>query len=88
MEGLEAFGKYIGYAAGALTVVSLLPQVLRAWRTRETHDLSLGTFVLLLVAGALWLVYGLIRSDWPVIATNSGLVLLNGALVLAKVRHG
>jgi MtN3 and saliva related transmembrane protein len=81
-------GTYIGYAAGALTVVSFLPQVIRVWRTRETHDLSLVTFALLLVSGALWLVYGVIRSDWPVIGTNSGLVLLNGALLVAKIRNG
>jgi MtN3 and saliva related transmembrane protein len=81
-------GSYIGYAAGALTVVALLPQVIRVWRTRETHDLSLSTFAMLLFAAALWLTYGVIRSDWPVIGTNSGLVLLNGALLIAKIRHG
>lgn len=88
MDALGSFSLYVGYAAGALTVISFLPQVVRAWRTRETHDLSLCTFAMLMLAGALWLTYGVLRTDWPVIATNSGLVLLNGALLLAKVRHG
>jgi MtN3 and saliva related transmembrane protein len=85
---LDQVGPYIGYVAGGLTVVSYLPQVVRAWRTKQTHDLSLGTFVMLVVAGALWLAYGIVRTDWPVIATNTGLVVLNVALLVAKLKHG
>ena len=79
---------YIGYAAGALTVVAFLPQVIRVWRTRATRDLSMGTFALLILSCALWLVYGFIRQDWPVIGTNSGLLLLHSTLLFAKIRYG
>ena len=78
---------YVGYLAGFLTVVSFLPQVLRAWRTKQTKDLSVGTFVILITAGVLWLVYGALSSDWPVIATNAGMVVLNGAILVAKLRY-
>jgi MtN3 and saliva related transmembrane protein len=77
---------YLGYAAGALTVLSLWPQVLRAWRTKQTQDLSLRAFALLITAGILWIIYGILSSDWPVIATNSGLVILNGAILVAKIK--
>ena len=79
---------YLGYCAGALTVASFLPQVVRAWRTRQTRDLSLSSFVLLMTAGALWMVYGVISSDWPVVITNAGMVTLTAALAAAKVRFG
>ena len=78
---------YVGYVAGALTVVSLVPQVLRAWRTKNTRDLSVRTFLLLITAGVLWITYGALASDWPVIATNSGMVMLNGAILAAKLRY-
>lgn len=78
---------YLGYFAGAITVVSFLPQVVRAWRTRQTRDLSMGMFALLVISGALWMVYGAINRDWPVVATNAGMVALNGALVVAKLRY-
>ena len=78
---------YVGYLAGALTVVSLVPQVLRAWRTKQTKDLSVRTFLLLITAGVLWLTYGVLASDWPVIATNAGMVLLNSAILTAKLRY-
>ena len=78
---------YLGYVAGILTVSSFLPQVIRSWRTRQTRDLSLGMFALLSTASSLWIVYGVITSDWPVILTNSGMVALNGALAVAKIRY-
>ena len=76
---------YVGYLAGALTVISLIPQVLRVWRTKQTKDLSIRTFLLLIAAGILWIVYGVMASDWPVIATNGGMVALNGAILGAKL---
>ena len=78
---------YIGYLAGALTVVSLIPQTIRAWRTKQTKDLSIRTFLLLITAGVLWLAYGVLASDVPVVATNAGMVVLNGAILAAKVRY-
>jgi MtN3 and saliva related transmembrane protein len=79
---------YLGYFAGLLTVGSFLPQVIKAWQTRQTRDLSLGMFALLVTASSLWILYGTITGDWPVILTNLGMVALNGALAVAKVRHG
>ena len=36
----------------------------------------------------MWVVYGAVTRDWPVIATTVGMVALNGALLVAKVRYG
>jgi len=80
------FTPYLGYLAGALTVISLWPQTKRVWRTKQTQDLSLRTFTLLITAGVLWITYGVLSTDWPVIATNSGMVILNGAILLAKLK--
>jgi len=77
---------YLGYFAGILTVASFLPQVIRSWKTRQTGDLHLGMFVLLVTASLLWIVYGAIIGSWPVILTNAGMVALNGALAVAKLR--
>ena len=79
--------RYLGYFAGLLTVTSFLPQVIRTWQTRQTRDLSLGMFGLLVTASSFWIVYGIATRDWPVVATNVGMVVLNGALVAAKLRY-
>jgi MtN3 and saliva related transmembrane protein len=78
--------RLLGFLAGVLTVGSFLPQVVRTWRTKHTRDLSLGMFALLLTSGSLWVLYGFARRDWPVVATNVGVVVLNGTLLAAKAR--
>ena len=65
-----------------------MPQARRAWKTRHVEDLSIGTFILLLTAGALWIAYGVLRQDWPVIATNVGMVAVNASILVAKLRFG
>lgn len=78
---------YLGYFAGSLTVLSFLPQVIRTWKTKQARDLSLGMFALLVTASSLWILYGVIIESWPVIVTNVGMVVLNGALATAKLRY-
>jgi len=78
----------LGYVAGTVTVASFLPQVVRAWRTRQTRDLSLASLALLITAGSMWILYGALSHDWPVVATNSGMVGLLVLLAAAKVKHG
>ncbi|MBW8770551.1 MAG: hypothetical protein JF589_12395 [Gemmatimonadetes bacterium] len=78
----------LGYVAGTVTVASFLPQVVRAWRTRQTRDLSLASLALLITAGSMWILYGALSRDWPVVATNSGMVGLLVLLAAAKVKHG
>ena len=77
----------LGYVAGAITVASFLPQVVRAWRTRQTRDLSLASLTLLITAGMLWIAYGALSRDWPVVATNGGMVALLMLLAGAKIRY-
>jgi MtN3 and saliva related transmembrane protein len=83
---MPSFSVGLGYVAGTITVAAFLPQVVRAWRTRQTRDLSLSSFALLITAGSLWIAYGVVNRDWPVIATNVGMVSLNVLLFVAKVR--
>jgi MtN3 and saliva related transmembrane protein len=76
----------LGYVAGMVTVASFLPQVVRAWRTRQTRDLSLASLALLITAGSMWILYGALSRDWPVVATNAGMVGLLVLLAMAKLR--
>jgi len=78
--------RLLGFLAGAITVGSFVPQVVRTVRTRHTRDLSVGMFALLVTSGVLWLLYGVAQRDWPVVATNAGMVTLTGALLAAKMR--
>jgi len=80
--------KYFGFIGGFLTVSAFLPQVIRTWRTRQTRDLHFGMFAMLITASSLWIAYGFVIHDWAVILTNVGMVTLNGAIAVAKLRFG
>jgi MtN3 and saliva related transmembrane protein len=77
-----------GMVAAVLTTVAFLPQVIRTWRTRSTSDISLGMFVAYVTGIALWLVYGLMIHDVPLIASNAVTLVLSGTILLLKLRHG
>lgn len=78
---------YLGYFAAAITVGAFVPQAVRILRTRQTRDLSPGTFGLLITSGSLWIIYGIVNRDWPIVITNLGMVSLNGIILGAKIRY-
>lgn len=78
---------YVGLAAGCLTTVAFLPQVVKTWKTRETRDLSLGTFVFQGMSVTLWLVYGTIIRELPLIVWNAITAVLVSIIVIFKLRY-
>lgn len=60
----------LGLVAAACTTVAFLPQVIKNWRTRSAGDLSFGTFELFTFGVALWLMYGLLIGNVPIIVSN------------------
>ena len=85
---IMSFETVLGLLAGSLTTIAFLPQVIRTWRTRSTADISLVMFLILCTGVALWLVYGLIRGDWPVIIANGFTLVLASTILFFKLRHG
>ena len=78
----------LGLLAAFCTTAAYLPQVLKTWRTRSTADISLGMFLLMVSGLVLWLAYGIILADLPLIASNTVTLLFAGMILYFKVRHG
>ncbi len=78
----------LGYAAGILVVISLLPQAIKSWKTKKTRDLSLWRYVVYVVGLVLWIVYAIIIRNGPVAAMNSVGLLLALSILYLKLRHG
>lgn len=76
----------LGLVAGSLTTAAFLPQVIKTWKTKSAKDLSLGMFSLFCLGVALWLVYGFIVRDIPVIAANLVTLMLASTLLVFKMR--
>lgn len=77
----------IGLLAATLTTVAYVPQVLRTWRTRSTRDISLPMFLLMAAGIALWLAYGLLIADLPLIAANLVTLILVLSVLYFKLRY-
>lgn len=78
----------VGLAAAFLTTVAFLPQVIHTLRTRSTHDISLRMYSLYTVGIFLWLVYGLLLHDIPLIASNALTLIFAATILTLKLRHG
>ncbi|MDB5811530.1 MAG: hypothetical protein JWN94_3652 [Betaproteobacteria bacterium] len=78
----------IGFVAAILTTLSFVPQIVKVWRTRKTHDISVGMYSLFTLGVGLWLVYGVMIDSWPVIAANFVTLLFAGTILGLKMRFG
>ena len=80
--------KLIGFAAATCTTVAYAPQAIKVWKTRSTGDISLGMFLVMVLGLALWLIYGLLSGDAPLIASNAVTMLLAGGILFMKLKYG
>jgi len=78
----------LGLAAGFCTTFAFLPQVIKTWTTRSTHDISLGMFSVLVIGTSLWLFYGIMIGDLPLIAANGVTLVFAATILIFKVRYG
>ncbi len=74
-----------GYAAALLTMVSNIPQAFKIIRTKDTKSVSAVTYSLLLAGLILWVIYGCMRSDVPLIVCNSVSALFCGMVLFLKL---
>jgi MtN3 and saliva related transmembrane protein len=79
---------FIGYFAAFMGAICWIPQMLKAWRSRDTKALSLPTNLMFLATVTLWLIYGLMVWDMPIIVANIFAVAAMTSIVVAKLRFG
>ncbi len=77
---------WLGLAAGLLTTIAFIPQVIKIWQTKSAHDISLGMFSLFSSGVFLWLLYGIAIESAPIIIANSITLLLALTILGLKIR--
>jgi MtN3 and saliva related transmembrane protein len=77
---------WIGMAAAVLTTAAFAPQAFKAWQSGSTKDVSLAMFIMMVSGNSLWLIYGILIEDAPLIIANAITLLLAGAILAAKIR--
>jgi MtN3 and saliva related transmembrane protein len=84
---LMSIESYIGIAAGVCTAVSLLPQLIKIIREKKADNISYFMLFILLVGLGLWIWYGVLKKDYPIMATNSFSFLVNSLVIYFTVKY-
>jgi MtN3 and saliva related transmembrane protein len=77
----------IGLLAAILTTASFLPQVWHTFTTKDVSGISLGMYSVFTVGVALWLLYGLMLSAWPIVIANFITLAFAVAILVMKLRY-
>lgn len=79
--------EWFGFIAGAIITIGFLPQVIRVFKLKSAHEISLTFTISFLIGIGCWLAYGISLRLTPVILWNSISVILALALLYAKLKY-
>lgn len=77
----------LGLAAGTLTTIAFLPQMLQIWNTKSANDVSFLMLITFMTGLFLWLVYGIILSALPIIMANGITLFFNLIILWLKIKY-
>jgi len=77
----------IGYLAALLTTFSVIPQIIRVYRLKESRDISLWTVSSLSAGILLWVIHGIVIGDLPVILANVISFALSVLMIYLVVKY-
>jgi MtN3 and saliva related transmembrane protein len=77
----------LGYAAGAVTAFTFLPQVVKTWKEKSAKDISLYMFLIAFINEIMWLVYGFMIDNMVVILTNAVMLVMSGIMIGLKLKY-
>jgi MtN3 and saliva related transmembrane protein len=77
----------IGLIAGFMTTAAFVPQVIQTWKTKKTGHISLLMYVMFCLGIALWLTYGFVVKDLPIILANLVTLILASVVLFMKIKY-
>ncbi|MGI8951569.1 MAG: SemiSWEET transporter [Chitinophagaceae bacterium] len=77
----------VGVAAGILTASSMLPQLIKTFKKKQAEDVSVVMLLVLISGICLWIYYGIMKTDWPIILTNAFSLLLNIIMIILRMMY-
>ncbi len=83
MSGIEI----LGYAAGAVTAFTFLPQVVKTWKEKSAKNVSLLMFIIAFVNEVMWIAYGVLSNNWVIISTNIVMITMCSLMIFLKIRY-
>lgn len=79
--------EFIGYLAGSMIAISLLPQIVKSWRTKSTSDISLSWSLINVAGQILWIIYGIGISSQSLVIMSSITLTMAFAMLFMKITY-
>ena len=76
----------IGYIAGSTVVFINIPQIFLICKNKSSDDVSLLTIIINLISGILFLIYGALIFQLPLIICNGLYIIITLILIYVKIR--
>ena len=77
---------FLGYFAGFLTTVALVPQVRKTWKTKSADDFSLAMLLIWCAGIVCWIAYGFLLNAAPLILCNLATFIMAGAIIGNEIK--
>ena len=77
----------VGFIASFTSVISLIPQIIKSYKTKSVSDLSFLMLVNFLICSISWTLYGILIDDLSVLATNIVMTIFSFILLVFKIRY-
>ncbi|MDQ6845133.1 MAG: SemiSWEET transporter [Bacteroidota bacterium] len=79
--------RLIGFIAGIFTGISLLPQLIKIIKEKKTENISALMLLILMVGLTLWIIYGFVKNDLPIIITNAFSLIINLIIIFFRFKY-
>lgn len=76
------------YVVAILGPVTNIPQFLKVWIYKDASGVSLISWTGFSILSVVWLVYGILHKEKPIIITNIFLIWINAAIALGAFLYG
>lgn len=77
----------IGSIAGLLTSVAAIPQVIKVFKEKKVENLSLLMISITTLGVFLWVIYGMIKNETPIIISNGVSTFFNTVLLILYFKY-
>lgn len=79
----------IGFTAGGLIIISLIPQLVTIIQNKSSKNISIPTYLVLLIAQIIWISYSILKNDMIILATNLSTAIITLFIIgfLIYFRH-
>jgi MtN3 and saliva related transmembrane protein len=75
----------IGSLAAIASTTSFAPQAWKIVKERRARDISARMYALSVVAFSLWLTYGVLKREWPIIVPNFLCLMMSAFILLMRL---